>query len=445
MKITNKDVQVALSTDHLDNWEADGISIDSRTTQSKNLFVAIKGENFDSHNFIQEAERKGAIAVIVNRQIKTKIPIIIVKNTIKAIQDLARHKRTQTSAKMIGITGSVGKTTTKDMTYHMLSCYGKTYRNSGNLNNHIGLPLSLLNAPEDADYVILEMGMNHAGEIELLSNIMQPDISIITNIGPAHLEFFSSVKEIARAKAEIFTRTKGIVILNKEDEYYDYLYKSAKQYSDIRRIITVGINKNTNVKLVNYDENNISVLIGGKQQIKLGFPTIYEHLIINSLFPLGIIYALNLELNKSADSLNQFELQKGRGNIHRVNDITIIDDTYNASPPAVKAAIKFLSRFNGRKIAILGDMFELGNKAKELHIDLVNTIIHYKIDLVFTVGTNMRFLYEHLEKDKIGRHFDKSNNVNILPDLKKGDVILVKGSRGIKMERIVEKLLSHVK
>ena len=445
MKITNEDIEIALGINSSESWMAEGLSIDSRTANSKNLFIAIKGENFDGHDFVQEAANKGVISAIVSEEIKIGIPIIVVKDTLKAMQDLANYKRTQSSAKMIAVTGSVGKTTTKDMIYQVLSSYGKAYSNHGNLNNHIGLPLSLLNAPDDAEYIILEMGMNSPGEIAILTNIMKPDISIITKIDSVHLEFFSSVEAIAKAKAEIFIGTKSVAILNKDDKYYDYLYSIVKKYPSINRIITVGKDENSDVKLVSYNSKYVSVLINNSQEVRYEFPTIYKHFVMNSLFPIATLNALTLEVNESVQHLSNFNLQKGRGNIYRVNGIVVIDDTYNANPPSVKAALNLLSQFKGRKIVILSDMLELGEKSKEFHIELVNPIMECKIDVVLSVGTNMKFLYDNLKPDIKKVHFNRLSDCDVLSYIQKGDNILVKGSRGTKMELIVEQLLLYDK
>ena len=446
MIITDKEVMAAIGIENSSHihWQAHGISIDTRTIQPGNLFVAIKGENFDGHDFLQNAKEKGAIAALIEKEIDIDLPTLIVGDTLSVLQNLAKYKRQSSHTKMIAITGSVGKTTTKEMIYHALSCHGKTYRNVGNLNNHIGLPLSLLNAPDDAEYIILEMGMNHAGEIKELTNIMQPDVAIITNIGPVHIEFFTSIQEIAQAKAEIFVNTKGKVILNQGSEYYNYLYDDAKRYAQIQEIITVGKNDTADIKLISSESSYIQVSTKQNGHVEYYLTVGYQHIIENSLLALAVVQALELDIKISADNLKKFNLEKGRGYLHHKNGITIIDDSYNASPPSVKAALQTLATFQGRKIAILGDMLELGKNSKILHEGLAREVNHYKIDVVFTVDKYMKYLSDVLSLKIRGQHFDNADEVDLTAYLRKGDVILIKGSRAVKMEKIIQKLLLNV-
>lgn len=446
MIVTSEEVHNALNSnnDAQVSWVSDGVSIDSRSIKSGNLFVAIKGSNFDGHNFLHEVSTKGAAAAIVSEKIDVDIPLVVVSDTLHALQELAKYKRVHSLAKMIAVTGSAGKTTTKEMIYEALSVHGVTYRNAGNLNNHIGLPLSLLNMPDDSEYVILEMGMNHAGEIEVLTNIMQPNLALITNVGPAHLEHFSSIEDIAKAKAEIFLGTVGAAVLNMDNEYYDHLYSIARTYPKIDKVIGVGKGANSDVRLVQHNSGQVTICINNKQKFEYRLSTAGDHIVQNSLLALGVIHALGLGIQKSADNLQFLHPQDGRGKIHHVQNMRVIDDTYNANPLSVKAALSLLSRFKGRRIAILGDMLELGERSRELHESLANEIHHYKIDKVFTVGENMKYLYEALDSDVQGEHFHSSKEVDLVSDLKENDTLLVKGSRGIKMEIVLKKLLFNV-
>ncbi len=444
MIITKEDACQVGNVNREHRWKASCVSIDTRTIKPDNLFVAIRGNNVDGHNFIQTAQEKGAAAAIVEHEVTADIPTIIVDDSIKALQKLARHKRHSTSAKIIAITGSVGKTTTKEMLFYGLSPHGKTYRSAGNLNNHIGLPLSLLNAPEDSEYIILEMGMNHAGEITELTNITQPDIALITKIGQAHIEFFSSVQGIAQAKAEIFSSTKGAGILNRDDQYYEYLYSIAKQYKDISKIISAGKHQDSDIRLISRHAKRLEVQTDKNQKIEYKLPVPYEHVVDNSLLALAVISALNLDLQTSADNLQNFHIEEGRGNLHHKNDITIIDDSYNSSPLSVKASLEALSTFKGRKIAVLGDMLELGSMSRTLHEEIIKEIDLCRIDMVFTVGKYMQYLSSILPPEKRGKHFADSDSVELSSYIKQGDIILVKGSRSIRMEKVVQKLLLNV-
>ncbi len=440
MRITHQDVQLALgSTNESGQWICFGVSIDTRTLKSGNLFIAIRGPNFDGHDFIKVAKERGAVAVITDREITVDIPYVIVLDTLKALQDLAGYKRSKSTAIFIGITGSVGKTTTKEMVYNTLILHGKAFRNFGNFNNHIGLPLSLLNAPDDSQYIILEMGMSNFGEIEFLAKIVRPEISIITNVGAAHLGNFNSIEEIAKAKAEIFIHTKSIVILNKEDKFYEYLLDRTNLYRNISKVISVG-SKGTDVVLVSYGSGHAQVSI---HDTKYEFLIPNLHLAQNSLLALSVIHALCLDMQVSIKGLNNFTPQEGRGNIITKNGITIINDTYNANPPSMKAALKSLSDFDGRKVAVIGDMLELGDKARELHEELAQTIEQYKIDVVITIGSNMKHLFDILPHYRRGNHFRIVRGADILRNVRKGDVVLIKGSRAMRMESIIERLICY--
>lgn len=444
MKITSEEAQVSIasSSQSKQAWEACGVSIDSRSVNAGDLFIAIKGPRFDGHDFVQQAIEKGAVAIVANKELQVDLPVLIVSDTLRALQDLAHYKRNTISAKIIGVTGSVGKTSTKEIIFRMLSCYGPTYRSAENFNNHFGLPLSFLNAGDGIEYIVLEFGMNGAGEIACLSKIIEPDISIITNIGHAHLEFFASRDGIANAKAEIFDKTRGVVILNKDDEYYDHLHSAAQKHSNIDKIISISETSAADIMLRSYNSRYVVVYINGKVEERYAFPTIYRHLISNTLFAVAVLNSFGLDIKKSMKSLSSFAVERGRGDVNYAKNFIVIDDTYNSSPSSVVSSLAFLHRFSGRNVAILGDMLELGVGSKELHKNLLNTVKQYNIDLVFTVGDKMQCLYEGLEKCRKGLHFDRSEEVDIVPYLKKGDVILVKGSRSIKMEFIVKKLLS---
>lgn len=447
------------------------ITIDSRKIEKNDLFIAIKGENYDGHNFVGQAFAKGAAAAIVNavptglenislenNSFKNSKNLIIVPDTAKALVALASYNRLKSKAKFIAITGSLGKTSTKEMAKLAFSQLGKTYASIGNFNNHYGLPLSLANMPQDTKYAIFELGMSAKGEISYLTNIVKADAAIITKIAAVHLEFFNSVKEIAYAKAEIFEGLgkNGIAVINYDSEYYNLLKEQAGQNKNITKIFSFGTIKGADFRLLNYQKlSNIKTHVqvaynGGVVDYDLNFTSLPQ--IVNSISVLATITALKGDVTKAVNGLSKYELVDGRGKTTNLNigdgNITIIDDCYNASPESVKAALDDLSSKNGRKIAILGDMYELGSNEIKFHQDLLSSIISNKIDVVYTIGKIITNLHQLLPDNIKALHFADSDSASeeikkLFYDgsFKNNDVILIKGSRGVKMEKIVNILL----
>ena len=381
-----------------------GISTDTRTIKPGDLFIPIKGPKFDGRKFIPEALRKGAV-------------VLDAKDGLKALQTLAAYHRSKFKIPVIGVTGSVGKTTTKDMIASILSQAMPTLKNEENFNNEIGVPLTLLKLAKKHKAAVIEMAMQRLGEIEALARIVKPTIAVITNIGEAHLEFLKTQKNVAKAKAEIFKflRRENYAVINQDDEYYEHLRSRVKGQGS--RIINFGILEKANV--------SPKALTG----IKLPLPG--EHNVYNALAAIAVAKILKINRRAVKKGLESFRPSGQRmETISQPDGTKIIDDTYNANPQSMAAALKTLAGIEGRKVAVLGDMLELGKSAKSAHKKIIQLAPHLKINKIFTFGrlwpkTNMnkKLLIKKLKKF-----------------IRPRDIILVKGSRGMKMEAVVEAL-----
>lgn len=434
-------------------WKATGVSIDSRKIEPGDLFIAIKGENFDGHDFVKDALKKGAAAAIVTHVpegVKKDAPLLVVNYIMSALQDLGKASRQRMKGKIIGVTGSVGKTSTKEMLALAFKGQGKVYFTEGNLNNHFGLPLSLARMPAKTDFGIFEIGMNHPGEITPLSKLAKPDVSIITTVEAVHLEFFKSVEQIADAKAEIFDGmgAKCTAVLNFDNPHFKRLEAAAKS-AGLKHITSFGEEKGANFQMLSYEEKRsksaITVKAGTKKlEYKLGMTG--KHQAKNSVGVLAVVKAAGGDLEKAGKNLAKFEAKSGRGKIfdleYKGKNITIIDDCYNASPASVSAALDKLGamKTKGRKIAVLGDMFELGKGAAALHKSLSKKVMENKIDLLFTAGTLTLNIFDAVPKNIQGGNAKDSASLGavLAKSLKAGDVVLVKGSRGMKMENVIK-------
>ncbi len=385
------------------------VSIDSRTVKSGELFIPIKGPKFDGHDFIDEARKKGAL-------------VLDVKDGNKALQKLAKEHRAKFKIPIIGVTGSVGKTTTKDMLASILAQEKLTLKNEENYNNEIGVPLTLLKLNKQHKYAVIEMAMQGLGEIELLADIVRPNIAIITNIGEAHLEFLKTKKNVAKAKSEIFKyQTKNdFAIINADDEYFEHLKVKHKK----SKIITFGILEKADI--------TTKTLRG----IKLPLPG--QHNIYNALAAIAAAKLLGIKKKSIKKGLETFKASSKRMDIFdHPSGIRIINDTYNANPQSMEAALKVLSIHQARKVAVLGDMFELGKKSIPAHKRIGKLARKLGVDEFITVGK--------LSKNMKANHHFKNNQAAITGLKKlilKGDAILIKGSRGMKMEEIVAGLTS---
>lgn len=445
-----------------ESWAASGISIDSRTVEKGDLFIALKGDNGDGHQYVADALSKGAAAAIVSHvpdDVADDAPLLIVDDTFTAVQALGGAARARSGAKIIGITGSVGKTGTKEMLAEAFGALGQTHACAASFNNHWGVPVSLSAMHAGSDYGIFEIGMNHAGEITPLSGQVKPDIAIITTIAPVHIENFGSEEEIAVAKAEIFDgmNEAGITILNRDNDWFDFLKERAEAKS--LKVLSFGRHDEADAKLedclIAANGSRIKANIMG-EDISFGLQVAGEHIALNALSVLLAVKAAGEDVQKAAKALRKIEPLKGRGKREYLdigdpdNPVTLIDETYNASPVAMRAAFKVLAMIDpgrgGRRIAILGDMYELGKNAQKEHEELDLPLQTADVQFVYTSGPLMKHLHNKLPPEMRGAHEDDTEKLaKIVPDvLTPGDVVMVKGSRGggekPRMQVIVEAL-----
>ncbi len=435
-----------------------GISIDSRTLGPGDAFFAIAGDNRDGHDFVEAALTAGAALAVVAADKRNSLPAngsyLVVDDVLEGLRELAKAARARTDAKIIGVTGSVGKTSTKEALHLVLSREGKTHASAASYNNHWGVPLSLARCPQDARFAVFEMGMNHSGEIGPLSQLVQPHIAIITTVAPVHLEYFKSVGEIADAKAEIFEGLQpgGAAILNRDNDLFARLSVRA-QAAQVGRIVAFGEHADADARLIDCALQPASStvrasILGEPVTYKLGAPG--RHLVLNSLAVLAAAKLAGADLAIAALALAELKPASGRGtriDLHVPGgSALLIDESYNANPVSMRAALDLLGQAalgpRGRRIAVLGDMLELGAEAEELHRALVEPVIANDVDLVFCSGPAMRNLWQALPSDRRGGYAEDSKGLEpqVLDAVRSGDAIMIKGSNGSKMAPIVKAL-----
>lgn len=440
-------------------WQAAGVSIDSRTLQSGDLFVALQGPTHDGHDYVASALECDAAAAMVHSKIKSvasNAPLLQVDDTMTALQSLGVASRARTDAKVIAVTGSVGKTGVKEALNFVLEKQKPTHASIGSFNNHWGVPLSLARMPKETAFGIFEIGMNHPGEIEPLSGMVRPHVAIITTVEAVHSEFFNTTEEIAQAKAEIFAGVLpgGAAVLNRDNVHFKYLSDEAHRQG-IENVITFGQDENAEVRLLDvaleHDHSVVMADVNGQAiTYRVGIPG--RHWAMNSLCVLAAVLAADGNVDQAAEALAELQPAKGRGQIHRVaisgGDIIVIDESYNASPVSMKAALAVLGgqipQAASRRIAVLGDMLELGDQSAEKHKDLLAPILENDIDLVFTAGPEMTNLASALPKAVNGGHEANSEQLaeRVIDVVKAGDIVTVKGSAGSKMGVVVDALLA---
>tara|TARA_R110002124_G_scaffold287365_1_gene474175 strand:- start:111883 stop:113313 length:1431 start_codon:yes stop_codon:yes gene_type:complete len=440
------------------DWTATGLSIDSRTVQAGDLFIALNGDNFDAHNYVAAALEKGASAAIVSKipaGLAANAPLLLVEDCHDSLLDMAEFSRARTGAKVIAVTGSVGKSSTKEMLAAAFTVQGQTHAAQGSYNNHLGVPYTLASMHAGTDYGVFEIGMNHPGEIMPLTAMVQPDIAIITNIAAAHTAHFpGGTDEIAQAKAEIFTGVKphGAVILNRDDAYFNVLNRIARDES-IEQIYSFGQHEEADARIVNTLEGGNGIradieILGVEKQLFL--PHGGMHSVMNAVAVLLAVRLCHCDLDKAIKALAGQEPMAGRGKREMLtmgepeNPVTLIDDSFNASPKSMQAGFKVLALIDpgrgGRRIAILGDMHELGSDENKIHADLVLPLRAANIDLVYTCGPLMKNLHDALPVEQKAVHKETSTELaQIVPEaLIPGDVVMVKGSKASKMGVVVE-------
>ena len=442
------------------NWCATGVSIDTRNLAAGDLFVALRGPNHDGHRFVADALAHGAAAAMVDHDVPgltAASPLLRVADTLSGLAALGAAGRNRSHARIVAVTGSVGKTGTKEALRLALATSGATYASAGGLNNHWGAPLSLARLPPESDFGVFELGMNHPGEIASLTRLVRPHIAVITTVEPAHLGFFPSIEAIADAKAEIFLclEAGGIAILNRDNPHYARLVSAAVR-ADVAEVIGFGTHPEAQVRLVDCVLDSLgstveAALFGTILQFRIPVPG--RHWVMNALAVVATAVAAGADVRRAAEALAGFEPLPGRGRRHdlpwRGGTLTLIDESYNASPAAMRAALAVLGgtepRPGGRRVAVLGDMLELGDFSERLHRELAEPLAQAKVDRVFLVGNAIGALYEALPAATRGGLWLSADEAlpAVLRFLEPGDVVTIKGSRAVRVGCIVERLCAE--
>lgn len=417
----------------------DNISTDSRKISSTTLFIALKGEKFDAHNFVKDVINQGCPMAVVEHPVDgvEEKNLLIVEDTLKAYGKIGAYNRSLFKGTVIGLTGSSGKTTTKEEIAFLLSKFGKTYATTGNHNNFVGVPQSLCEMDMSAEYAVIEMGMSAKGEIAYLTSLVKPDIAVVTNVYPMHIEFFPDFRSIAYAKAEIFEgmpKGKGVAVINEDTSFADVLEEQAACYAS--KIVKFGKNTHPN-------ENFTTSEIG-------------EHFLYNAWCALTVVQTLGLNTTKAAGFIKDFGALDGRGKHHTLTlpnggKYTLIDDSYSGQPEAMKLAINALDKIStaGRKIVVLGKMAELGTTSQQQHQQIGQLLANTSIDVVIGVCAEMKDMLAQLPPAKQQYYFENKEGVaefllNKL--LQNNDIVLIKGARySSKMYQVTEELLNQGK
>lgn len=439
-----------------------GISIDTRTLAPGEAFFAIKGERFDGHSFLTAAAAAGAAVLVVAEQ---KLPalgkvqgqILIVDDVLLALERLASASRARSKARVIAVTGSVGKTTTKEALRHALAASGAVHASAASFNNHWGVPLSLARMPAATRFGVFEIGMNHPGEIRPLVKLVRPHVAIVTLIAPAHLGYFRDLDEIAAAKAEIFEGVvpDGTAILNADDPQCGPLATMARA-AGVTAIKTFGANPQADFRLVDFTPGEEGARLKARidgTDIDIDLASSGRHIAENLLAVLGAATLAGADLGATAAALSSWRAGKGRGERHSLpmpggGHITLIDDSYNANPASMRAAVAVLAGSQpgpeGRRVAVLGDMLELGARSAELHAGLAEILVAAGIAKVFLLGDEMKALDDALDQTLACEWHESRDalRTSLLKDLRSGDVVMVKASNGLGLARIVEDLIA---
>lgn len=426
--------------------EALGVSTDSRTIGKKDVFFAVVGQRFDGHDFARQAFLASSMPAVVSRRIEG-VPSILVNDTVEALGDLARYYRRKLNKMTAAITGTNGKTTTKEMSAAVLSTRYKVHKNRGNRNNLIGLPLSMLEMKMSDDLAVLEMGMSERGEIARMCQIAEPSLGVITNVGPCHLESLGSVDEVARAKAEL------LEYLAKDDQavlnYDDPILKEMSE-STLADVIGFAIDNEAQFRAENLIRRDWSVSFSLNSRVRFDIPLPGTFNVYNALAAVSVGSALGVSLEQASQALADFVPEKRRMNRISVSGITIIDDSYNANPVSVSCALDVLSASTAnRRVVVLGDMLELGESSDVMHQEIGIRLKKLGIDMLLTYGEKSKHISGSAKKAGLAYVKEFENRSDLIAALKsllrEGDVVLIKGSRAMRMEEVVEGLIKVLK
>ena len=427
------------------DFTVSGLSIDTRTLQPGDLFVALKGDNRDGHDFVKAAfDAKAGAALVTHAPDGVTGALLTVGHTQRGLEDLARAARARSNAKILAVTGSAGKTTTKEILRLACNALGRTHASAASHNNHWGVPLSLASLPRDAEYGIFEVGMNHFGELRNLVGFVRPHVALVTTIAPAHLEFFGNCEAIADAKSEIFEGVEpgGAALIPSDSAYAARLAMRARQ-AKVSRIVSFGAHGDARLLSFAPDGEGMRLkadIMGVVVDCLVGAPG--AHIAQNVVGALAAVALLEGDVLNAAAQLKNFTALKGRGARFDAGGITVIDESYNANPASMAAALALLGAAKGRRIAVLGDMLEMGEGGLAHHAGLANPIADNKVDLVFASGAQMKALWDALPEAQRGAYAENSAGLapQVMAAVKPGDTVLVKGSNGAKMSLIVETL-----
>ena len=438
-----------------------GISIDTRTLQTGDAYFAIKGDVHDGHKFVGAAISAGAAIAVVSEEKLSDLGtvsahLLVVDDVLGALVLLGQAARARSTAKIIAVTGSVGKTTTKEALRHVLTESGRVHASAASYNNHWGVPLTLARMPQDTDFGIFEIGMNHPGEITPLVAMVKPHAVMITTIAAAHLGAFKDLAEIADAKAEIFSglQAGGTAVLNRDNDYFDQLAGLAVA-AGVNNVISFGEHQEADARLMKVKLHArcscITACIAGEKLVaKIGAPG--RHMVQNALGVLAVVESVGADLAKAALSLGSLNSVKGRGERHELalasGPLTLIDESYNANPASMGAALDVLFQtqpgHRGRRIAVLGDMLELGSTSSQLHTALAGPIESAKVDMLFLAGNDMQALQNVISGNIECTYAETADALieSLLPQLRGNDVVMVKSSLGLRFGKIVEAILA---
>ena len=428
--------------------DAQGYSIDSRSIRKGDLFFAVKGERLDGHDYVAQALENGAIAAVISKEHVPRYaqssPLLAVDDTLIALQSLATAVRKMWGKPLIGITGSAGKTTTKEAIAHVLSSKFRVLKSEGNFNNHFGLPLMLLKLEPEHDLAVIEMGMSHAGEIRALAKIAQPEIGVVTNVGPVHLEYFDSISGIARAKYELIESLppNGTAVLNADDEYVSQFGRDFKG-----QVVTYGIRSQTaavraeNIQLQGTEGSSFDIVtLEGRHHASLQL--VGEHNILNALAAVAVGVTRGMKLPEAVAALATLPPAEKRGQVLQLGNITVVNDCYNSNPKALEAMVHALAGMKAsRHIVVAGEMLELGSAAEQMHRAAGTNVGENKVDVLIGVRGLAKAMVESAQK--AGTHAEfvatpEEAGEWLARETRDGDVVLLKASRGVKLEKALE-------